>query len=81
MSHLIRCECQTCGVACTGCCNGAHPAIERCSKCPPIRCDKCGRMDHAVNHCNCWVAIERMPLADMKGLFALSGLSVMAPPQ
>lgn len=48
-------------------------AAEHCGECPPWRCDGCGEMDSAANHCSCWIDITTMAPADVKALFAADG--------
>lgn len=65
--------------ACRGC--GAPsgpdtPVPDHCDQCPPWICDACGQFDSSAAPCPCWTPLDGMALADIKGLFAASGLSV-----
>lgn len=50
-----------------------------CSECPPWRCETCGMMDSAAEHCPCWIDLTSMPHADVKALFAADGTFNVAP--
>lgn len=56
--------------------DGHVPPSNRCSQCPPVLCDQCGELDHIDALCKCWRSVADIPLADLKGLFAGSGLSL-----
>lgn len=47
---------------------------ERCGQCPPWACGTCGELASATVLCSCWTPVEALPLADLRGLFAASGL-------
>jgi hypothetical protein len=72
-------------VRCRGCGDedgapaGSHPRSSRCGKCPPQICPDCGQMDSWTAKCSCWIEIDGLPLADIKGLLALGDLSVGCP--
>lgn len=53
-----------------------NPVPDHCHKCPPWTCDGCEQPCSATDPCSCWIRLEGMSLADMKGLLALGGLSV-----
>lgn len=46
---------------------------EHCGKCPPWVCDTCGELSSATALCSCWISVESLPFADLRGLFAASG--------
>lgn len=54
------------------------PQPSSCSHCDPVPCADCGGLDDRI--CSCWISLEGMPLADIKGLLALGDLSVSTPP-
>ncbi len=66
----------------TACLNCGAPSGDatltptHCGDCPPWRCEDCGQMDSMVAPCPCWISLDGMPLADIKGLLALGDLSV-----
>jgi hypothetical protein len=49
---------------------------EHCGDCPPWTCEDCGETCSAAALCSCWVKLDGLPLADIKGLLALADLSV-----
>lgn len=68
------------------CCDGCgsptdprNPRSSHCSNCPPWPCSTCGEMCTTTDLCGCWVSLDGMALADIKGLFAKGGLSVEVP--
>lgn len=46
------------------------PDPQHCGQCPPWECDQCGEVCSMRALCSCWIDITRMPLADVKALFA-----------
>lgn len=57
---------------------------EHCGQCPPWTCDTCGQTCTAQALCPCWLSFDGMAFADIKALFAASGLGLgtpSAPPQ
>ena len=68
--------------ACRGC--GAqsgddNPVPDHCGECPPWICDECGALTSMADPCSCWISLEGMALADIKGLLALGNLSATCP--
>ena len=53
------------------------PRPNTCPECPPVLCPDCGGEDDL--RCACWISLEGLPLAEIKGLLALGGLSVETP--
>lgn len=51
------------------------PRPERCGQCPPQPCADCGAPDNAP--CFCYLHIDQLPLADLKGLLALDNISLV----
>lgn len=54
-----------------------NPRPNSCPLCPIIPCVDCGGPDD--RHCECWIDLEGMPLADLKAIFARDGLSLELP--
>lgn len=71
-------------MTCTGCGAPADPTCpqpQSCDQCPPSTCDECGGVNHIATDrmCSCWISLEGLPFADVKGLLASGGLSVETP--
>lgn len=65
--------------SCRGCgaeVGAGNPVPDHCGECPPWTCDACGQPCSMADPCACWVSLEGMPLADIKGLLALGGFGV-----
>lgn len=52
---------------------GSTPPPDHCGNCPPWVCDGCGQLDSMTQPCSCWVAVDHLPLADLKAVFASDG--------
>lgn len=68
-------ECRGCGAPSSD----DYPTPENCGHCPPWECDGCGQLCSMSAPCACWISLEGMALADIKGLLALGDLSVETP--
>lgn len=73
--HEIRPPFPMIPIHCAGCgsvrgWDGSVPLPKHCAECPPWQCHSCGEMDSMAEHCSCWVSLEGMNLADLKGIFA-----------
>ena len=66
--------CQNCGAYFSP--DGSPDGPLHCGNCPPWKCEDCGQMSSATELCRCWISLEDIPLADIKGLLAMGGLSV-----
>lgn len=64
--------CRGCGMPSSPDC----PIPDHCGQCPPWTCDGCDLPCSMADPCSCWISLEGLPLADIKGLLALGGLSV-----
>lgn len=69
---------------CTGCGAPTDPTCpqpQSCGQCPPATCEECGGVNHIATGrmCECWINLDNLPFADVKGLLALGGLSVETP--
>lgn len=53
-----------------------NPPSCRCDRCPAIECEDCHEPDDRT--CSCWVSVEDIPFADLKGLFADMGINTGA---
>ncbi|QSR25538.1 hypothetical protein CFH99_07870 [Nocardioides aromaticivorans] len=62
--------CQRCGRDA----GSDNPPVSSCHHCPPVACGDCGEPDDRT--CSCWVSLEGMALADIKGLLARADLSL-----
>ena len=65
--------------ACRGCgtqVDGDVPTPDHCGECPPWTCDACGESCSMAAPCPCWISLEGMALADIKGLLALGDMGV-----
>jgi len=65
-------HCQGCGAEASP----DDPTPQRCGHCPPVLCPDCGQMDAMDAPCPCWVSLEGMNLADLKGVLARGDLEV-----
>lgn len=60
--------CKRCGADA----GAGNPEAEWCDRCPPLPCPDCGQPDNRP--CACFVDVRDMPLADLKAVFARSGI-------
>ncbi|GEB17196.1 hypothetical protein NSI01_55110 [Pimelobacter simplex] len=56
---------------------GCPPRPNSCGHCPPVQCSECREPDDRV--CSCWISLDGLGLADIKGLFASAELSIDTP--
>lgn len=50
--------------------DAADPTPSHCPHCPPWRCADCGQLCATADTCGCWIAVDSIPLADLKALLA-----------
>lgn len=78
MSDELKLRCLGCGrmeAGVLGDPTDIAPSIH-CGHCPPWTCEWCGEICSMEKSCSCWISLEGMAMADIKGLFALDGLSL-----
>lgn len=70
--------------ACKGCgapADRSGPQPSGCGECPPDTCRVCGGVNHIATDrmCSCWVSVQDMNVADLKGLFSRDGTFTIDP--
>lgn len=73
--HVVCLGCGATAIGPQGDPTDVAPA-QHCGNCPPWICDDCHGPCSTGAMCPCWISLEGLPLADVKGLLALGGLSV-----
>lgn len=76
-SEDLKLRCLGCGRMESGTLNDPTDIAPstHCSKCKPWTCEICGEICTIDNLCSCWINLEGLPLADIKGYLAAGNLS------